>query len=273
MRYIIDSLITESAGNLYYFNDTYPWSQNYNTYYEPQDRQNSILTCLEREYYDAICPVPSPSLSVAKLSSNAIKHAPNVYLVPQNSLLKLIAHEPEDGPDACASPIPDLLRLPVIPEQSYILVDKNTIISFIKYEEGCAEGRGLYEQIQQMKSLAEPINSVIFLSHNGFEKKSLADCFQASLKDTVHCRCSSQFPPHLEVWINDELYDEVCPLHRGLHVHISNNFGEKNKDIILEYLKEGSLLYNYFSKELYKDVDPYNYQHSVTFHRLSEIGE
>ena len=56
--------------------------------------------------------------------------------------------------------------------------------------------------------------------------------------------------------------------------------GEENKDIILEYLKEGSPLYNHFAKDFYKDfqkyvkVNHYDYDYSIaTIELVSEKEE
>jgi hypothetical protein len=259
LRYVIDSLMTNIVGelDLYNFNDTTPGS-GYLFY-----RQfNSTLTCLEREIYDAI-PAQTTSLSVAQLATHAIKQAPNIYLVPQNSLVKLIAHKPEsyflEGLLDCFWEFP-----PEISGQTYIFLDNNTIVPFnINYSwDAIGEGQMVWEYGD-----SESIDSVIFLSSNGYEKKRLADLYQASLKDTLHCKCLPQYPPLLEVWINDELYDKV-----GSHYYDIN---EEDKDIILQYLKEGSFLYNYFVKDLYKAENRYfdSYEPQVTYHRLSEIEE
>ena len=253
VRYIIDSLITDRIRSLYDFNTLYfPW----------QTAQNPILHCLESEYQDAIPPAPSPSLSVAKLASHAIKHTPNIYLVPQNSLVELIADESR-GHLNVNKLFPYDWDLPSENSvRTYTLFDNKTIILFnIGYYKYCEINYdGEYDQEIMDCYIADygldcDDNIIVILSPNGYEKKSLeADCYQASLKDTIHCRFLPQYPPHLEVYVDDEPYDEVSPHRKFLFID------EKNKDIILKYLKEGSPLYNHFAKDFYKDMmNPYDY--------------
>ena len=271
VHYILDSLITERIRILYDFNDTnlnFPW----------QRELNSTITRLESEYHNAISPTPSPSLSVVKLANHAIKHAPNVYLVPQNSLLKLIADESR-GRSVIDELFPYDYDLPSeYSVRTYTLLDNRTIVSFnnIGYYKDCEINYDYYKDYDVKDCyIAEhgldcDDDIIVILSSNGYEKKSLADYYKASLKDTIHCRFLPEYPPHLGVYVDDE----VDSYHKFLII------GEENKDIILEYLKEGSPLYNHFAKDFYKDfqkyvkVNHYDYDYSIaTIELVSEKEE
>ena len=271
VHYILDSLITERIRILYDFNDTnlnIPW----------QRELNSTITRLESEYHNAISPTPSPSLSVVKLANHAIKHAPNVYLVPQNSLLKLIADESR-GRSVIDELFPYDYDLPSeYSVRTYTLLDNRTIVSFnnIGYYKDCEINYDEYTDynVKDCYIAEHGIDSdddiIVILSSNGYEKKSLADYYKASLKDTIHCRFLPEYPPHLRVYVDDEVGS-----HRKFLI-----IGEENKDIILKYLKEGSPLYNHFAKDFYKDfqkyvnVNHYDYDYSIaTIELVSEKEE
>ena len=87
-------------------------------------------------------------------------------------------------------------------------------------------------------------DTVITLSHGLTETMTLAECYQRSLKDTVNCTCPTRFPPVLKVYVDDEIFD----------YDYYNDCKEcYTKSAILERLNEGSVLYDYFEKDFYKN--------------------
>ena len=88
---------------------------------------------------------------------------------------------------------------------------------------------------------------------------TLADCYQSCLKDT-NCTFDPEFPPFLNVYINNDLYDE------DEYYDCKECY---KKEAIMEHLKEGSVMYDYFAKDFYLNDLPYKNSKSVGYYPSS----
>ncbi len=277
-QYVVDSLIAWKISHLksYDFRDTTSSSDAISVEISQKIKRSNILTCLTDEYAKAVPqptiteaparePIESPK-SIEQLKNMAVKKQNNIYLLPANSILNGIAHQPSenyyDEEEAYESTIagmaihrddyeeyeysPNYTDFPVsVSGQSYFMLNSHAVLLFPEvyyggdpYETEFAfflESRNRYED--------ETSDTVLIIFPDRIEKMTLKECYQSSLKDT-NCGFDSDFPPYLRVYVSDDLYDE------DYYYNCKECY---TKSAILERLNEGSVLYDYFEKDFYKN--------------------
>lgn len=278
-HYVVDSLMAWRVSHLdkYTFQDT-AFRQKKSNIEESTARDLiTVFSCLAKEYTEAIPhptvieaptrePIDSPK-TLEQFKKIAVKRQNNIYVLPQNTILNQVAHELLD---ACRYSYPNYNYENVIAEmgisrieaeedddgtliytdaavsvsgRTYHLLNDHALflMSETYYNDddyGYSDYFALYEALTGTK------DSVIFLSPGLIETMTLAECYQRSLKDTVNCICPTRFPPVLKVYVDDEIFD----------YDYYNDCKEcYTKSAILEHLNEGSVLYDYFEKDFYKN--------------------
>ncbi len=293
-QYVVDSLIAWEISHLkkYEFEDTASLSDVISVEISQKIKRSNILTCLTDEYAKAVPqptiteaparePIESPK-SIEQLKNMAVKRQNNIYLLPANSILNGIAHQPSenyyDEEEAYESTIagmainrdnyeeyeysPNYTNFPVsVSGQSYFMLNNHAVLLFPEvyyggdpYETEFAfflESRNRYED--------ETSDTVLIIFPDRIEKITLKECYQSSLKDT-NCRFDSDFPPYLRVYVNDDLYEV------GYYDDCKECY---TKSAILEHLNEGSILYDYFAKDFYKNDLTYTTSKSIGYHSNS----
>ena len=285
-HYIIDSLIAWKISHLeiYEFNDTISSSDKNSVEISQKKEPATIITCLTNEYVKAVPPstiteaparepIESPK-SIEQLKNMAVKKQNNIYLLPANAILSAIAHQPsetffneerayistiagmtidrntyekdEDG-DYIYSEGPASVS-----GQSYFMLNNNAVLLFPEEYYGRdfeSEFPFLIESRNRhifYDGERPNIDTVLIITPNQIEKMTLKECYRSSLKDN-NCTFDSDFPPYLNVFISDDLYDGS---------YYDNCKECYTKSAILEHLNEGSILYDYFAKDFYKnDLD------------------
>lgn len=278
-QYVVDSLMAWRVSHLdkYTFQDT-AFRQKKSNIEESTARDLiTVFSCLAKEYTEAIPhptvieaptrePIDSPK-TLEQFKKIAVKRQNNIYVLPQNTILNQVAHELLD---ACRYSYPNYNYENVIAEmgisrieaeedddgtliytdaavsvsgRTYHLLNDHALflMSETYYNDddyGYSDYFALYEALTGTK------DSVIILSPGLIETMTLAECYQRSLKDTVNCICPTRFPPVLKVYVDDEIFD----------YDYYNDCKEcYTKSAILEHLNEGSILYDYFEKDFYKN--------------------
>lgn len=278
-HYVVDSLMAWRVSHLdkYTFQDT-AFRQKKSNIEESTTRDLiTVFSCLAKEYTEAIPhptvieaptrePIDSPK-TLEQFKKIAVKRQNNIYVLPQNTILNQVAHELLD---ACRYSYPNYNYENVIAEmgisrieaeedddgtliytdaavsvsgRTYHLLNDHALflMSETYYNDddyGYSDYFALYEALTGTK------DSVIILSPGLIETMTLAECYQRSLKDTVNCICPTRFPPVLKVYVDDEIFD----------YDYYNDCKEcYTKSAILEHLNEGSVLYDYFEKDFYKN--------------------
>lgn len=290
-QYVVDSLIAWKISHLqrYEFNDTTSSSDKNSVEISQKKEPTTIITCLTDEYAKAVPqptiteaparePIESPK-SIEQLKNMAVKKQNNIYLLPANSILNGIAQQPSenyyDEEEAYESTIagmtinrddyeeyeysPNYTDFPVsVSGQSYFMLNSHAVLLFPEvyyggdpYETEFAfflESRNRYDRKQTP-------DTVLIISPDRIEKMTLKECYQSSLKDT-NCRFDSDFPPYLRVYVNDDLYE------LGYYDDCKECY---TKSAILEHLNEGSILYDYFAKDFYKNDLTYTTSKSIGY--------
>lgn len=286
--YIIDSLMVLRINSLkkYDFEDN-TQKESYEVVHSII-KPTTTLSCLENEYAQAIPqptiieaparePIATPK-SIDHLKKVAVKAEGNIYILPQSTILNQIAQELSEefkynyGLEGYSSTIAgmtirknepaeyeeslehdeDYYFSPVsISGRTYFMLNDHTILLHpeIYWRENedynyfyLNESWDMYSEFPN-KNWQES-DTVITLSHGLTETMTLAECYQRSLKDTVNCTCPTRFPPVLKVYVDDEIFD----------YDYYNDCKEcYTKSAILEHLNEGSVLYDYFEKDFYKN--------------------
>lgn len=286
--YIIDSLMVLRINSLkkYDFEDN-THKESYEVVHSII-KPTTTLSCLENEYAQAIPqptiieaparePIATPK-SIDHLKKVAVKAEGNIYILPQSTILNQIAQELSEefkynyGLEGYSSTIAgmtirknepaeyeeslehdeDYYFSPVsISGRTYFMLNDHTILLHpeIYWRENedynyfyLNESWDMYSEFPN-KNWQES-DTVITLSHGLTETMTLAECYQRSLKDTVNCICPTRFPPVLKVYVDDEIFD----------YDYYNDCKEcYTKSAILERLNEGSVLYDYFEKDFYKN--------------------
>ena len=278
-HYVVDSLMAWRVSHLdkYTFQDT-AFRQKKSNIEESTARDLiTVFSCLAKEYTEAIPhptvieaptrePIDSPK-TLEQFKKIAVKRQNNIYVLPQNTILNQVAHELLD---AYRYSYPNYNYENVIAEmgisrieaeedddgtliytdaavsvsgRTYHLLNDHALflMSETYYNDddyGYSDYFALYEALTGTK------DSVIILSPGLIETMTLAECYQRSLKDTVNCICPTRFPPVLKVYVDDEIFD----------YDYYNDCKEcYTKSAILERLNEGSVLYDYFEKDFYKN--------------------
>jgi hypothetical protein len=278
-HYVVDSLMAWRVSHLdkYTFQDT-AFRQKKSNIEESTARDLiTVFSCLAKEYTEAIPhptvieaptrePIDSPK-TLEQFKKIAVKRQNNIYILPQNTILNQVAHELLD---AYRYSYPNYNYENVIAEmgisrieaeedddgtliytdaavsvsgRTYHLLNDHALflMSETYYNDddyGYSDYFALYEALTGTK------DSVIILSPGLIETMTLAECYQRSLKDTVNCTCPTRFPPVLKVYVDDEIFD----------YDYYNDCKEcYTKSAILERLNEGSVLYDYFEKDFYKN--------------------
>ena len=289
-QYVVDSLIAWKISHLqrYEFNDTTSSSDKNSVEISQKKEPTTIITCLTDEYAKAVPqptiteaparePIESPK-SIDHLKKVAVKAEGNIYILPQSTILNQIAQELSEefkynyGLEGYSSTIAgmtirknepaeyeeslehdeDYYFSPVsISGRTYFMLNDHTILLHpeIYWRENedynyfyLNESWDMYSEFPN-KNWQES-DSVIILSPGLIETMTLAECYQRSLKDTVNCICPTRFPPVLKVYVDDEIFD----------YDYYNDCKEcYTKSAILERLNEGSVLYDYFEKDFYKN--------------------
>jgi hypothetical protein len=90
---------------------------------------------------------------------------------------------------------------------------------------------------------------------------TLNDCYTSCLKDT-NCTFDPEFPPFLNVYINADQYDE------DEYYECKDCY---KKEAILEHLKEGSVMYDYFAKDFYLNNLAYKDSKSIGYYPSSYL--
>ncbi len=278
-QYVVDSLMAWRVSHLdkYTFQDTAFRQKKSNTEESTARDLITVFSCLAKEYTEAIPhptvieaptrePIDSPK-TLEQFKKIAVKRQNNIYVLPQNTILNQVAHELLD---ACRYSYPNYNYENVIAEmgisrieaeedddgtliytdaavsvsgRTYHLLNDHALflMSETYYNDddyGYSDYFALYEALTGTK------DSVIILSPGLIETMTLAECYQRSLKDTVNCTCPTRFPPVLKVYVDDEIFD----------YDYYNDCKEcYTKSAILERLNEGSVLYDYFEKDFYKN--------------------
>lgn len=259
--------------------------------------QPTILEAPARE------PIATPK-SIEHLKKVTEKTQGNIYILPQNTILNQIAQEMSEefkynyGLEGYSSSIAEMtIRKnkateseeteeydedyyeeeyyeenyyfsPVsVSGQSYYMLNDHTVLLHpemywrdnedydYSYLNESWEMHGDYYDKSQIKS-----DSVIILSPGLIETMTLTECYRRSLKDTANCTCSSQFPPVLKVYVDDEIFD---------YDYYEDCKECYTKSAILERLNEGSVLYDYFEKDFYKNDIPYKDFENIEYHPSS----
>ena len=286
--YIIDSLMVLRINSLkkYDFEDN-TQKESYEVV-QSIIKPTTTLSCLENEYAQAIPqptiteaparePIATPK-SIDHLKKVAVKAEGNIYILPQSTILNQIAQELSEefkynyGLEGYSSTIAgmtirkndpaeyeeslehdeDYYFSPVsISGRTYFMLNDHTILLHpeIYWRENedynyfyLNESWDMYSEFPN-KNWQES-DTVITLSPGLIETMTLAECYQRSLKDTVNCTCPTRFPPVLKVYVDDEIFD----------YDYYNDCKEcYTKSAILEHLNEGSVLYDYFEKDFYKN--------------------
>ena len=299
LNYIIDSLMVWGINSLetYDFKDTTQHKSDTFTEFS-RNQTTTVLSCLKDEYTKAIPrypivetptsePIASPK-SIEHLKKIAVKTQGSIFVLPQNTILSQIAHEPDEEMQSFAARSgeegvdPILVQMTINKEsyeteeleygeydgtyglssisgQSYFMLNENTVVlypeTYYHYESDYIYSFGELEESRNIY-WDEITDTVLIISPDKIEKMTLADCYQSCLKDTLNCAFKSKFPPALTVYINDELYDW----------NYYDNCEEcYKKEAILEHLKEGSVLYDYFSKDFYLNDLPYKDSKSISY--------
>lgn len=286
--YIIDSLMVLRINSLkkYDFEDN-TQKESYEVV-QSIIKPTTTLSCLENEYAQAIPqptiieaparePIATPK-SIDHLKKVAVKAEGNIYILPQSTILNQIAQELSEefkynyGLEGYSSTIAgmtirknepaeyeeslehdeDYYFSPVsISGRTYFMLNDHTILLHpeIYWRENedynyfyLNESWDMYSEFPN-KNWQES-DTVITLSHGLTETMTLAECYQRSLKDTVNCTCPTRFPPVLKVYVDDEIFD---------HDYYNDCKECYTKSAILERLNEGSVLYDYFEKDFYKN--------------------
>ena len=289
-QYVVDSLIAWEISHLnkYEFEDTASLSDVISVEISQKIKRSNILTCLTDEYAKAVPqptiteaparePIATPK-SIDHLKKVAVKAEGNIYILPQSTILNQIAQELSEefkynyGLEGYSSTIAgmtirknepaeyeeslehdeDYYFSPVsISGRTYFMLNDHTILLHpeIYWRENedynyfyLNESWDMYSEFPN-KNWQES-DTVITLSHGLTETMTLAECYQRSLKDTVNCTCPTRFPPVLKVYVDDEIFN----------YDYYNDCKEcYTKSAILERLNEGSILYDYFAKDFYKN--------------------
>lgn len=285
-HYVVDSLIAWKISHLqrYEFNDTTSSSDKNSVEISQKKEPTTIITCLANEYVKAVPPSTiteaparesiASAKSIDQLKNMAVKKQNNIYLLPANAILNAIAHQPsetffneerayistiagmtidrntyekdEDG-DYIYSEGPTSVS-----GQSYFMLNNNAVLLFPEEYYGRdieSEFPFLIESRNRhifYDGERPNIDTVLIITPNQIEKMTLKECYRSSLKDN-NCTFDSDFPPYLNVFISDDLYDGS---------YYDNCKECYTKSAILEHLNEGSILYDYFAKDFYKnDLD------------------
>lgn len=277
-HYVVDSLMAWRVSHLdkYTFQDT-AFRQKKSNIEESTARDLiTVFYCLAKEYTEAIPhptvieaptrePIDSPK-TLEQFKKIAVKRQNNIYVLPQNTILNQVAHELLD---ACRYSYPNYNYENVIAEMGISRIeaeedDDGTLIYtdaavsvsgrtyhllndhalFLMSETYYNDDYGYSDYFALYEALTGTKDSVIILSPGLIETMTLAECYQRSLKDTVNCTCPTRFPPVLKVYVDDEIFD----------YDYYNDCKEcYTKSAILERLNEGSVLYDYFEKDFYKN--------------------
>ena len=302
LNYIIDSLMVLVVNSLetYDFEDTTQHKSDTFTEFS-RNQTITVLSCLKDEYTKAIPghtsvetptrePIASPK-SIEHLKKIAVKTQGNIFVLPQNTILNQFAHEPDEEMQYFAArsgeegvdPILVQMtinkesyeteeleygeydgtydyRLSSISGQSYFMLNENTVLlypeTYYHYESDYIYSFGELEESRNIFGLKNrKPDTILIISPDNIEKMTLADCYQSCLKDT-NCTFEHTFPPVLSVYINDELYDW------NYYFDCKECY---KKETILEYLKEGSVLYDYFAKDFYLNDLPYKDAKSISY--------
>lgn len=290
-QYVVDSLIAWKISHLksYDFRDTTSSSDVISVEISQKIKRSNILTCLTDEYAKAVPqptiteaparePIESPK-SIEQLKNMTVKKQNNIYLLPANSILNGIAQQPSenyyDEEEAYESTIagmaihrddyeeyeysPNYTDFPVsVSGQSYFMLNSHAVLLFPEvyyggdpYETEFAfflESRNRYDRKQTP-------DTVLIIYPDRIKKMTLKECYEAGLKDTS-CSIHSQFPPYLTVYVSDDLYEE------GYYDDCKECY---TKSAILGHLNEGSVLYDYFAKDFYKNNLAYTSSKSIGY--------
>lgn len=304
-QYVVDSLIAWKISHLdkYEFKDTTPSSDENSVEISQKNERITVITSLTDEYAKAAphstitkAPAREPiasDKSLEQLKKMAVKKQNNVYLLPANAILNQIANEPDmhyyyyygyDENDAYESIIEGMTitRYPnyeddelyykdgyyfeatdptsVVSGQSYFMLNNNAVLLFPEeyyesdpYDENpyFIEKRNRYDYYDGEKLS----DTILIIYPDRIEKMTLKECYEACLKDT-NCKFASEFPPYLKVFVSDDLYDE------DYYYNCKECY---TKSAILEHLNEGSILYDYFAKDFYKNDLTYTDSKSIGY--------
>lgn len=295
-QFVVDSLIAWKISHLekYEFENTTSSSDENSVEISKKNKRSNILTCLTDEYAKATPQYTTEALarepiasakSIEQFKNKAVKKQNNVYLLPANAILHQIANQPSetyyDGELAYESTIAVMTisrsgyekdedgdyiytELPAgISGQSYFMLNNNAVLLFPEvYYDGDGyetEFELLIEERDRYYDYdAERLSdTVLIISPNQIEKMTLKECYEASLKDT-NCSFDPIFPPYLNVYVSDNLYNE--------NLYDYENCKEcYAKSAILEHLNKGSIMYDYFAKDFYKNNLAYNTSVSIGY--------
>ena len=299
-HYVIDSLMAWCINNLkkYDFQDTTAQKSEIDIEEaHPNKKSATTLSCLGDEYAKAIprptiieAPVREPiasAKSIEQMKNVAEKKQGNVYVLPQNSILSQIADEKDNefqyyfdknnfAPVISAMTIKKLEtneeyteyaidyewllsyhKTASISGKSYFMLNDHTIL--LHTEKYVEDEYDDYPYLYEPKKAGSEPDTVLIISPNQIEKMTLADCYQSCLKDT-NCTFDPEFPPFLNVYINNDLYDE------DEYYDCKECY---KKEAIMEHLKEGSVMYDYFAKDFYLNDLPYKNSKSVGYYPSS----
>lgn len=234
--------------------------------------QVSVLSCLDQEFQKAKTPLHSIKETlgspkyIAQLKKDAASVRDNVYLVPKYAILNTVVtvddEESFDGPLLSPNVLADgsfcVIDDPDMPYQetflcnalsgkTYYMLNANTVFvhpQMYMMEEGCpgCGARDAHNYYGKDDGEYDGEDTVFYVSPQGIEKVTPAECYNKCLKGE-NVSCYAGFPPVLRVsgksWNDEDLYEYEEELY--------------SKDIILQYVKEGSVLYDYFAKDFYRD--------------------
>ena len=225
----------------------------------------SVLYCLNQEIAKEKAPSPSTNETlgspthIAQLKKDAVSVRDNVYLVSKNAILKVEAsnrkgffddfgagglvdmsfNDRKDYYDTDTDNVffVEFYRCNALTGKTYYMLNDNSIYIHpqIYFTEGSFASGEIYPD-------DDVEDTVFYVSPQGIEKVTPSDCYSVCLKGE-NVSCDAGFPPVLRVsgksWNDEDLYEYEEELY--------------SKDIILQYLKEGSVLYDYFAKDFYRD--------------------
>ena len=293
-QYVVDSLIAWRISHLakYEFEDTTSTAKENSVEIDQEIEHLTVITCLTDEYTKAVpqpiiaeAPAREPiasAKSIEQLKNKAVKKQNNIYLLPANSILNAIAQKPShfyyDEKEAYESAIAgmtiaknsyeededgDFIYIEgasSVSGQSYFMLNNNALLLFPEKYYG-SDIESDYSYLTESRDRyvyydGERVpDTVLIITPNRIEKMTLKECYQSSLKDT-NCSIHSQFPPYLTIYVSDDLYEE------GYYDDCKECY---TKSAILEHLNEGSVLYDYFAKDFYKNNLAYTTSKSIGY--------
>lgn len=222
----------------------------------------SVISCLENELSEVMHEKKAETIfsqkNIDQLKKGAIRNKGNIYLFPVKSILREYATELtysflyEGFIDAPILPFIKKSTQQSIYEEgwgsrimpkyvagkNYLMLNSNTILL---HNERCNNYLDPIEKEQGI-ILGHSRDTVLYVSPKGIRKESPGDCYRACLKGT-NVSCLHTFPPLINVRVsNDSLWS-----------YYKDCKDCYTKDRILQYLKDGSVLYDFFAKDYYKD--------------------